>query len=234
MHKEHKKILNEIKKNEGNGTQQSSNDRYILSGHVYFDVSVPIRRRIAKEWLRQNKDIPDSDFVALLDSLYRGTSHEEKTLASYLLSYHHTHRKKIQPKHLDEWLDHLVGWAEVDALCQNVFTADELLSDWKRWGSFLKKLSRDTNINKRRASLVLLTGPTARSDDARLRKLAFELIEVLKHERPIIITKAISWLLRSMTAKHNTEVAEYVKKHADTLPKIAVRETVQKLKTGKK
>jgi 3-methyladenine DNA glycosylase AlkD len=234
MRKEHKNLLEKIRKHRGKGTQHTSNDSYILSGHFYYDVSVPVRRQIVKNWLKENKGISDKDFVAVLDSLYKGKSHEEKTVASYLLSYHHPHRKTIKPKQLNKWLDHLVGWAEVDSLCQNVFTAEEILSDWKTWESFIEKLSKDKNINKRRASLVLLTGPTYRSNDKRLRDLAFEMINTLKHEQPIIITKAISWLLRDMSAKHKKAVSEYLKNNEDTLPKVAVRETQRKLKTGKK
>jgi len=234
MHPEHKKILSEIKKNKDKGNQHTSNDSYILSSHVYHDVSVPVRRQIIKDWLKKNRDIKDREFIAVLDSLYQGKSHEEKTIASYLLSYHHIHRKKIKPKQLDSWLGHLVGWAEIDALCQNVFTAEELLADWKTWELFINKLSKDKNINKRRGSLVLLTGPTHGTDDKRLRNLAFEMIDVLKHEKPIIITKAISWLLREMSAQHKNAVSDYLKKNEDTLPKVAVRETWRKIKTGKK
>ncbi len=234
MHPEHKRILTDIKKHTGEGTQHTSNDSYILSGHFYYDVSVPVRRQIVKDWLKKNKDISDKDFIAVLDSLYKGKSHEEKTIASYLLNYHHPHRKTIKPRRLDEWLDHLVGWAEIDSLCQNVFTAEELLADWKTWESFIKKLSKDKNINKRRASLVLLTGPTHRSDDKRLRDLAFEMIDTLKYEKPIIITKAISWLLREMSAQHKKAVSDYLSKNENTLPKIAVREAKRKLETGKK
>ena len=37
-----------------------------------------------------------------------------KILASILLSYHRTRPATIGPKLLDGWLDHLVGWAEID------------------------------------------------------------------------------------------------------------------------
>ena len=49
-----------------------------------------------------------------------------------------------------------------------------------------------------------------------------------------MITKAISWLLRSMIRHYKNEVSDYVNAQADTLPKIAVRETLVKLKTGRK
>jgi len=68
MHKEHTKILNEVKKHKGKGTQHTSSDSYILSGHFYYDVSVPTRRQIVKNWLKENKDISDKDLCLDLKS----------------------------------------------------------------------------------------------------------------------------------------------------------------------
>lgn len=193
-----------------------------------------MRRQIAKDWLKKNKEISDKEFIAVLDSLYQGKSHEEKTLASYLLGYAEGHRGKIKPKKLNQWLKYLIGWAEVDALCQNVFTFEELLESWSVWKTLIQNLSKDRNINKRRASLVLLTGPTYRSTDKRLCDLAFEVIDVLKYEKEIIITKAISWSLRDMSNQHKKAVLVYLKKNEDSLPKVAVREARRKINTGKK
>lgn len=59
-------------------------------------------------------------------------------------------------------------------------------------------------------------------------------IERLKHEKEILITKAISWVLRSAVTHHEQAVKRYVLANKDTLPKIAVRETLVKIKTGTK
>ncbi len=230
----HKKLLAEIKKHKGRGTAHSKSDSYIGSGHYYYDVSVPARRAIARKWLAANKNISEADFLKTIDDLNKGKSHEEKTMASSLIGYHALHRKNMGPKHVDKWLTHLVGWAEVDSLCQNVFTADEMLANWKAWENQIRKFSKDKNISKRRAALVLLTGPVHYSSDKRISELAFEMMERLKSEREILITKAVSWLLRSMITRHKAAVAEYVKKNSASLPSIAVRETLNKIKTGRK
>ena len=81
---------------------------------------------------------------------------------------------------------------------------------------------------------MLLTRPTRTSSDPRYRDLAFEVIERLKSERPILITKAVSWLLRSMAVRHGPGVAAYLDAEAASLPAIAVRETRTKLRTGTK
>ena len=49
-----------------------------------------------------------------------------------------------------------------------------------------------------------------------------------------MISKAISWVLRSLIKHHRKLVADYLTSNVATLPKIAVRETLIKLETGKK
>ncbi len=85
-----------------------------------------------------------------------------------------------------------------------------MAADWPAWRGLVEQLAADPNINKRRAALVLLTAPTRTSDDARFRDLGFEVVERLKAERPILITKAVSWLLRSMAGRHGPAVAAYL------------------------
>jgi 3-methyladenine DNA glycosylase AlkD len=233
MHLEHKNILNEIKKNQKQGTKYFENDSYLGSGHHYYDVSVPIKRKIAKKWVGEHKDISSKEFILLLDSLYKGESYDEKTMASALLGYLSKQRSLVTPKNLNEWLGYLVGWAEVDSLCQNIFTYSEFLANWKEWERFIIKLSGDKNINKRRASIVFLTGPVRYSADNKFEKLSFEVVNTLKNEKSILITKAISWLLRSMVYNHKDDVLAYIQKNKD-LPKIAIRETTRKIKTGRK
>jgi 3-methyladenine DNA glycosylase AlkD len=234
MHKHHRVLLSELEKHRHNRVHSQSNDSYLSSGHRYLDVSVPIRRTLAKAWLKENQGIPDAEFLAVVESLYRGMSHEEKTIASILLSYHRAGRQNVGLKRLSTWLDGLVGWAEIDSLCSGVFTADEILANWRAWERFIRALLRGRNINKRRAALVFLTAPVRYSDDQRLSELGFEVIRALQPEREIIITKAVSWLLRSMLRYHRRAVSAYLKKNQSSLPAVAVRETRRKIATGRK
>jgi len=178
MHKHHRVLLGELEKHRRNHVHSASNDSYLSIGHHYLDVSVPTRRTLAGAWLEKNQDLPDAEFLAVLESLYRGRSHEEKTLASILLSYHCGGRKIVGLKQLNAWFDDLAGWAEIDMICSGVFTADEVLANWPAWERLIRGLSRDRNINKRRAALVLLTAPVRYSDDKRLSELGFEVIRL--------------------------------------------------------
>lgn len=150
------------------------------------------------------------------------------------MEYTPNFRKQIDPQVLDKWLIGVKGWGEVDSLCQSSFSATEILAKWDDWKKLITKFSQDRGIHKRRASLVLLCKAVRESDDKRLADLAFRNIEKLKGEKDVLITKAVSWLLRSLTEKHKEEVAKYLENNKETLPKIAVREVSRKLLTGKK
>ncbi len=212
----------------------AQNDSYGGSGRPYFNVSVPDRRALARGWLADHKAEGAKGVLALVESLFNGASHEEKTLAAILLGASTAARQAARPSDIDRWLGKLNGWAEVDSLCQNLFTAGEMMRDWPAWTELIEALTVSPDINRRRAALVLLTGPVARSDDPAFRDLAFTTLEALKAERPILITKAVSWLLRSLAARHGPEVESYLEAHAATLPAIAVREARVKLATGTK
>lgn len=234
MNNYHQEILEEIKKYTGKGTKHSWDANYLGSKDFHYSLSNPIKRQVIKNWIKNHKGISLEEFSSLLTSLYISTSYEEKTMAGYLLEYFSNLRAQVDLNLLDKWLDNLHGWAEIDSTCQPNFPYQELLDRWDEWENFLENLSKDKNINKRRASIVILTGAVSHSDDKRLSNLAFEIVERLKSEKDILITKAISWLLRDLTYLHKKEVEEYLAKNEQTLPKIAMRETKRKLLTGRK
>ena len=214
------------------GGQQ--NDSYSGSGHPFFNVSAPKLRGIGRAWLAARRKADDADRVAVIGSLFVGEAYEEKVLAVVLLGANARMRGLGTAALVDGWLGHLQGWAEIDSLCASVFGPDEMDVDWPAWRGLIRRLARDANINRRRAALVLLCRPTRLSPDPRYRDLAFEVIEQLKAERPILITKAVSWLLRSMASHHGAAVAACLDANAASLPAVAVRETRTKLRTGTK
>jgi 3-methyladenine DNA glycosylase AlkD len=209
-------------------------DSYNTSGRPFYFVGVPERRQMIRAWLAAHRRASDAELLTFADALFAGESHEEKTLGALLLGYSARARLASTPARVDGWLGQLNGWAEIDSLCASVFGAADLLQDWQTWRRLIEALSHDANINKRRASLVLLVTPTRTSPDPRFRDLALAMLERLKGERDILITKAVSWLLRSMTTQHATAVSAYLEANAASLPAIAVRETRIKLATGTK
>jgi 3-methyladenine DNA glycosylase AlkD len=235
MHAEQGRLREALYALAGSGSaDHHGSSAYTGSPHPLLGVTIPELRRLARSWLAANKALPPEALLSVADAMFAGELHDEKTLAALILGYSRAARSAATPGRVDGWLDQLVGWAEIDALCSNVFQAEELLSGWTAYGPWLRRLATDANINKRRASLVLLTGPVRRSDNPRLVEAALDNLRALQAETPILITKAVSWLLRNLIVRHRDIVTEYVVANRAALPAIAVREFSAKLETGRK
>ncbi len=234
MNKLHSEILNLIKENSGTPTQHTFLDSYLGNDHPRYPINVPTLRLIAKEWSKTYRNLSATEFQKIVDSLIHGKSATEKNMAGILLDLSTKAQRKFDASCFNEWLDQLIGWAEIDSVCTGAYPTSEIPAHWKTWSNLLIKFSKSKNINKRRASLVLLCSPLRKAADDRLATMAFANMDKLKHEKKILITKAISWLLRSMVKHHRKEVADYLKSNQESLPKIAVRETQKVLDTGKK
>jgi 3-methyladenine DNA glycosylase AlkD len=229
----HKEILDQIQLHSGKPTQHTFLDSYLGNNHPRYSISIPILRKIAKEWMSSHRSLSVLKFAALLTSLNKGDSSTEKTLVGILLDYSTLEQRKFDPRLFDRWLNYLQGWAEVDSLCTGRYSDSEILSQWKTWRPQLIKFSKSKNIHKRRASLVLLCSPLRKSDDPRLARMALQNTHLLKSEKEILITKAISWVLRTLAKHHRTTLLQFMN-HESGLPTIAVRETWRVLETGRK
>lgn len=234
--KYHLELLKELKKHKGQGTkhQQDRDKNYIGTKKFCYNIKTSIKRQIVKNWIKKRPKLSVLELTKLLDSLFNGKSHDEISLGGKLLESLPQLRNKLSPILLDKWLNKLEGWAEVDSICQSNFTAEEILSDWNTWERVIVSLSKSNNPHKKRASLVLLTRPVKESRNPKLSKLAFKIIESLKKENNILVTKAISWLLRDLIKNHKGEIEKYLKENENSLPRIAVREASNKLRTGRK
>ena len=229
----HKEILALIKLNSGKPTQHTFLNSYLGNRHPRYPISIPSLRKIAKDWMTAHRDLPASQLAVLLTSLIKGKSSTEKCMVGILLDYATTDQRKFNPKLFNTWLNYLEGWAEVDSLCTGKYSQSEIPLQWKGWKPLLIQFSKDKNIQKRRASLVFLCSPLRKSEDPRLASMALQNVSKLKGEKEILITKAISWVLRSMVKHHRIKLEEFLKTETG-LPAIDIRETTQVLKTGKK
>ena len=208
--------------------------KYLGTNKPYHGFKTKQMADLAKKFIKEN-NLSKNQIIELLNSFYQnGTSYTEIVIGPMILSLSPQILKDFDPKNLDLWLNYTCGWAENDILCQSNFTSEIILNNWKEWKNILKEFNKSTNINKRRASLVLLTKSLRQSNDPCLSQIAFENIENLKQEKDILITKAVSWLLRSLITFHKKEVLDYLNKNKETLPKIAYREALSKALTGRK
>jgi 3-methyladenine DNA glycosylase AlkD len=216
------------------GSSATPPDGYLGNHARMLGIATPALRRLARSESARLEALGEVGGLAVLDELFAADVHEAKVLSALMLQYRAGIRAWAGPAQVDSWLACLSGWAQIDSLCSNVFQPDELLGAWRCWNGWLRRWAGDEAIGKRRASLVLLTGPVRKTGDARPLDLALRNVGSLAAEREILITKAISWLLRSLVTRHRAAVADFVTANRAVLPAIAVREVTAKLQTGRK
>lgn len=205
---------------------------YLGTTHRVFNVSMPSMRTIAASFKKENKALSFDEYRTILDALFRSLSFEEKIMGSLIFGSFPKLLPRISRVKLDDWLSDLTGWAEVDTYSDEV---DKwLMSNPKEGTALLKHWNNDSYLEKRRASLVVLCRTFRHDPDPKWKTLAFDFINNLTHEKHVMITKAISWILRAMIKNHKADVRHYLKKNLTTLPKIAIREVTRKLETGRK
>lgn len=234
MNPHHQELLKLIQAKAGKPTQHTFSDSYLGNPHPRYAINAPTLRAIGQGWMKAHREMPAKLFVPVLTSLIEGESATEKFMAGVLLDYATPDQRQFKPAVFGAWLEHLIGWAEVDVVCTGKYTLTEIPGQWQAWKPLLLKFAKSKNIQTRRASLVLLCSPLSRKVNAELVTVALENIDRLKGEKDILITKAISWLLRTMVKHYREAVEEYLGENAESLPRIAVRETMVKLKTGRK
>jgi 3-methyladenine DNA glycosylase AlkD len=234
LHPCHTEILTEIIRKSGKATQHTFLENYLGNKHPRYPVSAPVLRRIAKDWAARHQALTAGEFCEVVSSFIHGKSFTEKCMGGILLDYARSQQRKFDISVFDQWLEQLEGWAEVDSLCTGKFQLLEIPANFIKWKPLLVRLSKSREITKRRASLVLLCSPISHCEKNEVAAVALSNINRLRHEREILITKAISWLLRSMIKHHRQKVEDYIEANRESLPAIAVRETLVKLRTGKK
>lgn len=88
--------------------------------------------------------------------LIQAPSSTEKTMAGIMLGYSDHEQRRFDPDIFNYWLDHLIGWAEVDAVCTGDFTVTQIKSDWTRYKKLLNRLAWPARRNRPSFSMVAL------------------------------------------------------------------------------
>ena len=195
-------------------------------------VRVPDLRRMGGDWQRAHKGIERDELLALVETLWTGESYEERTMAIELLARNKRVIPTLSWEHFDRWRHLVDNWGLDDGLATMIF-GPWIAADLPARLSYLPALIVDPVVWSRRLGLVA-TVPLNRGAATAQPDLTFALIDQLKPERHPMITKAVSWALRTLIKLYPDQVAAYIDANTGELPSHAVREVRNKLETGLK
>jgi 3-methyladenine DNA glycosylase AlkD len=198
-----------------------------------YGVRVPNLRRIARDWQRAHQQVARDDLLALVEALWDGASQEERALAIELLAGHRRHIPGLMWDDFDRWRRRLDNWGLTDALGSSVL-GPWLLADPDARLSHLWTLIADEDVWSRRLALVATVPINRGRTGPAIPDLTLALIDCVKAERQLMMTKAVSWALREMIKAHPERVGDYIQENRAVLAAHVVREVNNKLRTGLK
>lgn len=187
---------------------------------------VPKLATLAKRWAKENPEASPLERRQLIFSLWAGGTREEQLLALRVLA---------TLGELTEWRDFallragLDSWEPTDYMAKLV--ADFIERDIEQRSHHVADLAISDHLWTIRLGLVTLSQLNHRGLG---KELTTNVIDQVRHHRDPMITKAVSWVLREFAAKWPGPTRSYLKARDGELPAIAVRETRNKLTTGKK
>jgi 3-methyladenine DNA glycosylase AlkD len=207
--------------------------RAVPTEHTLYGVRVPRLRKIAQEWQRSHQKATPDELLALVDALWGRDSREERLMAIYLLTRFKRLIPALEWAHFDRWRQRIDNWEESDGLAQWVL-APWILDDPGARLSHLQDIVGDESVWSRRLALVATVPINRGRTGLTIADLTLEMIDRVKEEREVMVTKAVSWALRGMAKNHPKRTAAYLEDNRHVLHPHVVREVESKLRTGLK
>lgn len=189
-------------------------------GDIFYGVSVPDQRSIAKEFY---KEISLQDLSEVLKS----EVHEMRLTAIFILVAKYEKAKNNTEKRqlVDFYLDHLEyvnNWDIVDS------SAHKILGDYAFYNGeeeILHKLSSDENMWKKRVAVIGSAWFIKNRHYELTQKLV---LNNLKHPHDLM-HKANGWMLREIGKKDESVMLDFLNKYYKEMPRTSLRYAIERL-----
>jgi 3-methyladenine DNA glycosylase AlkD len=210
-----------ILKNNSDASKTEKVKSYLKSPYKFYGVSVPFTDKIAKEFIKENKNLHVPELIELIKQLWGSSYHEEKTLSLKLLRIIDIQDMGL----LEELLEESKGWDHVDEI--SIHLVGSLIMKNNEYLNYLRKWSVLDNFWMRRASLISQILPFRHGLGDRL--LFYALASQMIEEKEFFIRKAIGWTLRELSKSYPDEVFDYLIKVKDKASGLTLREGSKRL-----
>jgi len=185
-------------------------------GDIFAGLKVPQSRELAKKY----KDFGFSELQVLI----RSKIHEERTIALMIMSQQFKKADEVQQTKIYKFyfknIRHINNWDLVDG------SAPYIVGPYleKRERKILYKLARSKNLWEKRIAM-LSTFYFIRQKDF---KDALQIATLLLHDKHDLMHKAVGWMLREIGNRNSALEKKFLKQHAATMPRTALRYAIEK------
>jgi len=190
---------------------------------LFHGVKMRFVSKIAAEFYNQIRHLTKDEIFVLCEELLK-TDYGEEAAIAFKWAYRLNKQYEAEDFHLFEtWLKKYVNsWAKCDEFCNH--TVGTLVERYPEYVQDLKRWARSDNRWMRRASTVTLVMPARRGlflDDA------FEIADILLFDEDDLVRKSYGWMLKEVSRLHRQEVYEFVIKHKNVMPRVALRYAIE-------
>ena len=199
--------------------------RYLKSDLTHFGVSVPVIRKMARQFARSRKDWSGSDSMRLIDELWGRDVYELRKLGVNILAAKIADFGIEDIAFIEGLLRRSHTWALIDDLSINAVAP--LLEGRKEGLEIRSKWSTDDDFWVRRTAMLGLLPSLRRGTKDWEQFTGYA--DAMLGEREFFIRKAIGWVLREVS-KHSPDlVYEWMIPRAKDASSVTMREAVKYL-----
>lgn len=192
-------------------------------GDVFLGIVVPVQRKIAKQF----SDLTLNDVVTLL----KNPIHEYRLIALFILIEQfrkgdEDRKKAIFNIYIKNTI-YINNWDLVDLSSPNI--VGEYLSE--KDYTTLYTFAKSSSLWKKRIAMLATFAEIKKGKYTR----TYEIAEILVNDTHDLIQKAVGWMLREMGKRGGLkEEEQFLKKHAQTMPRTMLRYAVERFPEGKR
>jgi len=205
------------------------NQKYFKEKISCYGVRTPIVRKIAKKYSKQIKQLDKKQIFSLSEELFKNQYNEEATIAIQWVGGLFNQFKKEDFKIFENWLTKYIdNWGKDNDFCLHIIHPmiekyPDLINKTRSW-------SHSKNMWLRRASAVSFITTIGNFYATRHNlKDIFEVAETLLRDKEDLVQKGYGWMLKSVSIHNQKEVFEFVMKHKSSMPRTALRYTIEKM-----
>lgn len=192
------------------------------AGDRFIGLKVPDTRAVCKQY----KDLPLPEIQKLLNS----TIHEHRLAALVIMTLQSKKASPETKKQLYEFYlkntKHINNWDLVDVSCPAIVGA--YLVDKPK--EPLYKLANSKDLWEKRIAMV----STLQLIRAGQLGDTFSIAEILLHDKHDLIQKSVGWMLRCAGDVDSQELLKFLDKHAQKMPRTALRYALEHLTLAQK
>jgi 3-methyladenine DNA glycosylase AlkD len=219
-----RRIREELKANVNEKTLESVQS-FFKEKIMFYGVKTPVVAKIAQKYWKEVRNLSKAKIFSFCEELLRSDYLEEAFVVSSWLP---NLIDRLEPTDIcvfKIWIEQYINnWAKCDSFCNH--TVGDLIQKYPENVTEVKSWARSNSRWLKRASAVSLIIPARRGD---FLKEVFEISDMLLADEDDLVRKGYGWLLKEASRKHPREVFDYVMRNKKTMPRTALRYTIELL-----